>query len=1496
MSLQRGRRRPRALIHIVLALVLATTMLPAGALAAAGREAQTGSEQAKIDARLLKRAQAAESGERLEAIFVLGRKAQIEDSKFKNSAVVNGLQRVAADSQAALIKQIEARGGRVLNSFWIQNMVLADVTPSAMESVAALPAVDRVIPNFKMKVLPSPKAGGVDKTAVEESTWGVERIGADDVQDGLGLNGSGVRVATLDTGVDIAHPELAGKMVTDSPGNPNFPGGWLEFNEAGQPISSTPHDSASHGTHVSGTIHGGDASDVQIGVAPGAEMMHGLVIPGGSGSFAQVAAGMQWAIDPFDATGSPAGEPADIVSMSLGAGIYSQEMIEPTRNIYFAGSFPSFAIGNEDIFGSCGVGSSSPGNVYEAVGVGATDIDDDVADFSCGELVNKSDWSDPPAEWPDSYMTPDISAPGVDVYSSVPGGDYGNNSGTSMATPHVSGTVALMEQARPGITVDQTLDALIDTSFFDDRHGADRPNSRFGHGRINAYDAVVQVGVESGIRGTITNASNGNPVADATVAVTQTGASVQTDDDGSYELRLQPGTYDLEISRFGYTGVNVDNVTVAENQFVTVDRALAPMPSGRITGTVTYAPSGHGVPGATVSVAGVPVDLSAETGADGTYVIEGVPAGTYQVEASAPQLPPPAAVEVTVVANEDSEADFAFERPSSVAVLGDTDNQLRDFLEGQGAQVEQVTWATLNVADYSAVIVNRPGDPGEAAFRAFLEATDAAGTGVVFLDTWSTSGNGVFLLNKYLGNPATRNTEDDTAIQALHYEVTTAHPVVEGFAVGERIIHDESSQYHDHAWFGGYTGEGRQVVALAGHDIAGNLGEGIGVQQRANNRHVLLSMHGASSFTGPEYWTDETAQVLMNSIEWVSPPADEPEARFALWDLTVNPETVLYNEPVTVRARIKNIGNLAGGYEATLLVNGEPEATRAVSLNPNGTTQVTFTVERFDVGTYNLQIGPLEGSFRVRAPLVTVNAFTLDGGGSTPAPMTDAQVALVADGSVLEQGTTDSEGEITFDSTESIADYSIVVRRDATEGHALSYLLNRHVTVAGDTSFDFRPHDYDTSQLTTNFTTAASRHSAQTLLSPDAIAPWAFGAEPGTTVVTPGQYTTRDIHQIDNLDSVWNYPSLTKTMNLSRPDIYEHELGGDLAVDAKDVRGQAAPDISFDWNITDAFGNALATVLETGPDPFVAGPAVNIDTIVNTLRASADREYLPRLRLFDPSGDDIRAGTVAWDQRPFEFELDPATVVPGEYTTRLQIDAGPWGDRPWDEGSLIVPARAIASDSVPAGSTFDVLVQFDAPLQSGGVSLTEDLPLGFDVVDFTASPEAEFDDASTWTWSDYEPGELVTLEYTVRADRRLTPGEYEIPGVVTAGTSERAVAGETTITVAPQGGALSVTKAPKVTEGHNRWTRFKVVLSKPSDAPVTVNFRTVDGTAKRGKDFVAKKGSVKFAPGTTGKTVKVRILNDRRAERIESLKLALTGPGGVALKKGEARGYIRDND
>ncbi len=498
-----GGPRGKALLVLLSTLGLAITGL--GPPVAAQR-APAAESLAPVGAELEQSVADAEDGERVRAVLMLPNAAQLGAP----DEVVAQLRQYAEETQAEVARAFEhdeqpGSGVAVVNSLWITNAMLVEFPADAqvLRSLAAMPGVRRIIPNFELTVIePERDEAQRDETdaqIVGDVTWGIDRIEADRVWDELGLTGTGVRVATLDTGVDLDHPDLEGKMLTDDASDPSYPGGWMEFDGSGNLVSSEPRDSGTHGTHVSGTIHGGNASGVAIGVAPDAGMMHGMVIPGGSGSFTQVAAGMQWAIAPTDADGNPAGEPADVVNMSLGVAGYYDEMIAPTEALRAAGAVPAFAIGNQ-ASDSCGVGSSSPGNVYSAIGVGATDDTDTVADFSCGNIIDTdAAWGDAaPDYWPANYVTPDLSAPGVMIWSAQPGGGYASFNGTSMATPHVAGASALMLSAAPELSVDQLQNALEGTSFWDDRHGEERPNTYFGHGRINAYEATLTIGAAPG--------------------------------------------------------------------------------------------------------------------------------------------------------------------------------------------------------------------------------------------------------------------------------------------------------------------------------------------------------------------------------------------------------------------------------------------------------------------------------------------------------------------------------------------------------------------------------------------------------------------------------------------------------------------------------------------------------------------------------------------------------------------------------------------------------------------------------------------------------------------------------------------------------------------------------------------------------------------------------------------------------------------------------------
>lgn len=272
------------------------------------------------------------------------------------------------------------------------------------------------------------------------SSWGVEKIKALSVWGVYGTRGAGTKVGLLDTGVDPEHPDLKGKIVN-----------WAEFDSGGWLVEgSTPHDTDEHGTHCAGTIAGGSSSGRYIGVAPEAKLAVALVLDGEKGGTdAQVLAGIDWAVEQW----------VDVISLSLGGLVMDPETpptyTEAILTCLEAGIPVVAAIGNEG-----GQTSGSPGNDLFALSVGATDYRDRVAGFSGGrtQIIYQSEFLDS-NYLPLPYIKPDLVAPGVAVFSSVIGGGWKSFNGTSMATPHVAGAIALL---------------LSSTSIRDKEHGTAR--------------------------------------------------------------------------------------------------------------------------------------------------------------------------------------------------------------------------------------------------------------------------------------------------------------------------------------------------------------------------------------------------------------------------------------------------------------------------------------------------------------------------------------------------------------------------------------------------------------------------------------------------------------------------------------------------------------------------------------------------------------------------------------------------------------------------------------------------------------------------------------------------------------------------------------------------------------------------------------------------------------------------------------------------------------
>jgi subtilisin family serine protease len=462
----------------------------------------------------------------------------------------------AARTQAAFDAFVDERAGvRVERSFWVANAKLVTVDTDAVDlrELAAVEGVREVHPNFRIEATSGTATGSVETDSADgglRATYGLELINAPAVWDRFGTKGAGVSVAVLDSGVDPDHPDID---ITEDR--------WAEFDDNGDRVDSSPYDSGDHGTHTSATVTGGNASGEYVGVASEATLYHGKVLEGSSGTWASVIAGIEWAAE-------EAG--VDVVSMSLGAETYYSGLIDPIRNANDLGVVVVASAGND------GEGTSgSPGNVYDSVAVGAVDSERAVADFSSGEPVDTgSAWgSDAPDDWPDEYVVPNVAAPGVDVKSAVPGG-YASKSGTSMAAPHVAGTVALVRAAGGDHLSQAEVRALLERTAEKPEGAPDGMDTRYGAGIVDAYNATVHGTADSTVSGRVLDA-DGEPVAGSRVE-TEFGYGVDADADGNYSIDVPDVEQTLTVDAYGYESetVVVDPGEGAERDVVLANSTL----------------------------------------------------------------------------------------------------------------------------------------------------------------------------------------------------------------------------------------------------------------------------------------------------------------------------------------------------------------------------------------------------------------------------------------------------------------------------------------------------------------------------------------------------------------------------------------------------------------------------------------------------------------------------------------------------------------------------------------------------------------------------------------------------------------------------------------------------------------------------------------------------------------------------------------------------------
>jgi bacillopeptidase F len=383
----------------------------------------------------------------------------------RDNRLVVALQARSARNRAALEPFLAANGAERVKNLWIINGLAATLPASAVRQLSELPGIERVdldafvqggrsqrTPRSRMRkerdaaapalvdsestVPPRPAA---ETTPVAYPAWNVAAIRAPELW-AKGFTGQGVVVAEMDTGVDLAHPDLRGKYR----GGTNS---W--FDPHGE--EATPYDALGHGTQAMGVMVGGPA----IGVAPGARWIAARLFNGdGRASMSDIHRAFQWLLDP-DGDPSTVDSPHVVnASWTLtgpGSGACRMEFSSDIRALRDAGIAVVFAAGND---GPSARTSSSPGNNPGVLSVGAVDVDLEMARQS----------SRGPSSC-DGAVFPRLVAPGVNVRTAdlSHGGQpsYAYISGSSLAAPHVTGALALLMSAFPSLPAAEIEAALL---------------------------------------------------------------------------------------------------------------------------------------------------------------------------------------------------------------------------------------------------------------------------------------------------------------------------------------------------------------------------------------------------------------------------------------------------------------------------------------------------------------------------------------------------------------------------------------------------------------------------------------------------------------------------------------------------------------------------------------------------------------------------------------------------------------------------------------------------------------------------------------------------------------------------------------------------------------------------------------------------------------------------------------------------------------------------
>jgi serine protease AprX len=424
--------------------------------------------------------------------------------------VYNSLRLTAQRSQKSIRAFLDGKK-IAYEPFYIVNMIaIPEATSELIGDLERFETVDRIRSDKSFVVdTPVPLETEENTKNFRGLEGSIVATGAPTVWDTYDAMGQGVVVAGQDTGVDYQHPALKNQYRGFTEGEFQHDYNWYDavdkpLQSGSNPCgfsSAEPCDDDTHGTHTMGTVVGDDGAQEKIGMAPHAKWIACRNMDRGLGQPSTYIKCFEFFLAPFPRRGQAQvdGKPElapDVINNSWGCpqeeGCDGQEMRSVLEALYVAGISTVVSAGNAGP--SCGTINDQPATHSDlTLTVGAYNHrNQQIANFSSrGPSIL------------DQKVGPDLTAPGVGIRSSVPGGSYaGGYSGTSMAGPHVAGAVALLISARPALRGNpaRIFDALTGTATpmtsaqsCGGLSGSKVPNNTFGSGLLNVLKAVESV-------------------------------------------------------------------------------------------------------------------------------------------------------------------------------------------------------------------------------------------------------------------------------------------------------------------------------------------------------------------------------------------------------------------------------------------------------------------------------------------------------------------------------------------------------------------------------------------------------------------------------------------------------------------------------------------------------------------------------------------------------------------------------------------------------------------------------------------------------------------------------------------------------------------------------------------------------------------------------------------------------------------------------------------